>query len=97
MPWGSLRTGAAIVAVIFGRERIVEIDDDERFVGEDVGVGAGDRDAAGAGEGAAGIESQGALQEIVGGVAVEERADAGTFGFQVGIADDDQAFFVSAT
>ena len=40
-----------------------------------------------------GLKASGALEKIVGGIAVEKRSDAGAFGFQIGIADDDQAFF----
>src|SRR5260370_27220035 len=60
-------------------ERIVEVDHDESFVREDVSAGAGDGDAARAREYATRIEGDGALQEIVCGVAVEERANTRTF------------------
>ena len=71
------------------RERIIQINDDERLVGEDVGIRAGDGDGACAGEDTVGVESEGALKEIIGGIAVEKGADAGAAGFQIGIADDD--------
>src|SRR5216683_2854693 len=74
-------------------EWIVEGDDDESFVGEDVGKRSSDGDAARAGEDTARIECEGALQEIVSGIAVEERANAGTFRLEIGIANDDEAFF----
>ena len=72
--------------------------DDEILVGKDVGEGSCDGDAAGAGEEAVGIEGEGALEEIVAGIAVEERADAGQlcpsiWGFEIGIANDDKALF----
>ena len=57
-------------------ERIIEIDDDERFVSKDVSVTTRDGNAAGAGEDAIGIEGQGALEEIVGRIAVKGRANA---------------------
>jgi len=82
----------------FRFERVVQIDDDEIFVGEDIGEGSGDGDAARAGEEAVGIEGEGALEEIVAGIAVKERADAGQlcpfiWRFEIGIADDDEALF----
>ena len=82
----------------FRFERVVQIDDDEILVGKDVGEGSCDGDAAGAGEEAVGIEGEGALEEIVAGIAVEERADAGQlcpsiWGFEIGIANDDKALF----
>jgi len=78
----------------FGNERVIEIDDDERFVGEDIGVIARNGDAASAGESAVGIEGESALQKIVGGTAVEQCTDSRAFCFQVGIANDDETFFL---
>ena len=78
-------------------KRIVEIHDDEGLVGEDVSERSGDGDAPRSGKNAAGIEGQRAMEKIVGGIAVEKSADARTFGVEIGIADDDQAFFFSAT
>src|SRR5580704_7573013 len=74
------------------RERIIEIDDDKRFIGEDVSIRSGNGDAAGASQNAAGIKRKRPLEEIVGGIAVEESANAGTSGFQIGITDHDQPF-----
>ena len=82
-----------MVAVTRGRQRIIQIDDDEGFVGEDVGERSGDGDALRSGEDAAWIEGGGAVEKIICGIAVEQSADAGTFGVEIGIADDDQAFF----
>src|SRR6266850_1219878 len=72
---------------------IVEIHDDQSLLREDVRIGARDRDPASARQYPVGIEGQSPLQEIVGGIAVEQRANAGTFRFQIGVANDDQAFF----
>src|SRR5215470_9969767 len=77
----------------FGLERIIEVDDDEILVGEDVGERSGDGDAARAGENSVWIEGKGALEEIVVRIAVEKRADAGHLCFEIGIADDNEAFF----
>ena len=72
----------------------VEVDHDESIVREDVSEGASDGHAACARQDAVGIEGDGALPEIIGGIAVEERANAGAFRLQIGIADDDEAFFL---
>src|SRR5262245_16080806 len=77
-----------------GCERIVEIDDDQRFVRQDVRIGAGDDDAARSSEDAAGVERQRTLQEIVRGIAVKQSTDAGTLGLEVRVADDDQPLFL---
>ena len=74
-------------------ERIVEIHRHESLVREDIGERSGDGDAARAREQATRIEGDGTPQEIIGGITVEERSNAGTLGFQMGVADDDQAFF----
>lgn len=88
-----VESGCADVGGNARSERIVEVHHDESFVRKDISEGPGDGDAARAGEYATWIEGDGSLQKIIGGIAVEERADAGTFRFQVGIADDDEAFF----
>src|SRR5271170_601187 len=75
-----------------GGERIIEVDDNQGLVGEDVSISSGDGDSMRAAQDAVGIEGQRALQEIVGRIAVEERTYAGAFGFQIGIANDDEAF-----
>src|SRR6266404_5484370 len=90
---GITESGRADVGGNARGERIVEVDHDEGFVREDISEGASDGDAARAREYAVRVERETALQEIVGGIAVEERANTGTFRFQVGIADDDEAFF----
>src|SRR5260370_10673617 len=64
-------------------ERIVEVDHDESFVGEDVSEGAGDGDAARSRQDAVGIEGDGALQEIIGGSCVEGRRQPRGFYFQI--------------
>ena len=76
----------------FGVERVGELDDDETLVAENEGAGAGELDAVGAGENAAGVEGGAALEEVVGGVAVEQRGDAGAVVLEVRVADDDEAF-----
>ena len=92
MPCGSSRSGAPISAVMRGCERIIEIDDDEAAIAQDVGVGSGNGDPARAVESAAGIEGGCAADEIIRGIAVEQRADAWIFAFEIRIADNDQAF-----
>ncbi len=82
-----------MVAVTRGAKRIVQIDDDEGFVGEDVRERPDDGDALCSGEDAARIEGGGAVEKIICGIAVEQSTDAGTFGVEIGIADDDQAFY----
>ena len=54
--------------------RVVEVDDDQAGVAADVGVGADDRDAAGAVEHAVRVEGHLALEEVVERVAVDRRA-----------------------
>src|SRR5436853_6656116 len=63
-------------------ERIVEIHYHESLVREDIGERSGDGDAARAREQATRIEGDGTPQEIIGGITVEERSNAGTLGFQ---------------
>jgi len=46
-----------------------------------------------AGQDTARIERESALQEIVGGIAIKERAHAGTLRSEIRIADDDEPFF----
>src|SRR5713226_9538468 len=77
----------------FGREGIIEVDDNKRFVSEDISKCSGDSDSMRAGQDAARIERESALQEIVGGIAIKERAHAGTLRFEIRIADDDEPFF----
>ena len=60
-------------------------------IAKHVSVRSGDGDAPRAIEDAAGIESQRALQEIVARIAIEQRADAGSFAFWIGIANDHEA------
>ena len=76
---GITESGRADVGGNARGERIVEVDHDEGFVREDISEGAGDGDAARAREYAVRVERESALQEIVGGVAVEERADTWIF------------------
>src|SRR6266446_3890639 len=74
-------------------ERIVQVDDHECFVREDVSKRSSDGDSPRASESAARIKRQGALQEIIGGVAVEERANAGALRFEIWVAHDNKPFF----
>src|SRR5580704_6186941 len=74
-------------------ERIIQVNDGERSIREHVSIRPYDGDAARACEHAARIESQSTFQEIVGRIAVEQRAYAGTLRFQIGVANDDQSFF----
>ena len=73
-------------------QRIIEIHDNQAAVAKNVGVDAGDRDAASAVQNAAGIKCERPLEKVVFAIAVEQRADAGAFAFDIGIADHDEAF-----
>src|SRR5262249_44216422 len=78
----------------FRFQRIVEIDDNQSFIAKNVCVGSGDGDAARAAENAVGIESQSAFDEVVAGIAIEQRADAGkvlALDVERWIADNDEA------
>src|SRR5258708_37947487 len=54
----------------FWREGIIEVDDNKRFVSEDISKCSGDSDAMRAGQDTARIERESALQEIGGGIAI---------------------------
>src|SRR5579885_1058894 len=73
-------------------EGIVEIDDDQSLLGQHVSVRSGDDDAARSCESAFRIEGERALQKIIGGIAIEKRANARAFRFQIRVADDDETF-----
>ena len=92
IPRGSCKSGAPITAATRRFERVVQIDHYQAAVAEHVGVRSGDDDPPSAVQNAVRIESERALQEIIAGIAVEQRADAGRFAFWIGIADDDEAF-----
>src|SRR5260370_753227 len=68
-----------VIELAFSGENLIEVGRDEGFVREDISEGAGDGDAARGREYAVRVERESALQEIVGGVAVEERADTWIF------------------
>jgi len=68
----------------FRGEGIIEVDDDERFVCENVGKCSSDSDSASASKHAAGIERKSALQEIVGGIASRSAPTPGLFDFRLG-------------
>src|SRR6267143_184875 len=68
---------------MIGDEGVTELD----------GNAAGIVELRSAGQDAARIEPERALQEIVGGIAIKERAHTGTLRFEIGIANDDEPFF----
>src|SRR5215470_10767770 len=90
---GIVERGLADGSSDFWREGIFEVDNDEVFPGENVGVISGYGDAASAVEKSLRIEGERALKEVVGRIAVEESANAWALRFQVWVADDDEAFF----
>src|SRR5215470_20135904 len=77
-----------------GRERIINVYDNERFVRKDISIRSDSDDASRAGQHASGIERERTLQEVIRRIAVQQSSNARTFGFQIWIANDNQAFFL---
>ena len=79
------------------RERIIEVHHHQPPVAKHVGEGADESNAASAVQMPVGIEGQRPLQEIIVGIAIEQRATPGVFVFGSGLPTITRPSILSAT